>query len=112
LIRGVRREPTFTIGDIQLATAYRGVKAGHADSAVVTPADRTHAGTSNAPAWADTIRSMAASPAIGTAIVVIAGAAKASSHDHCLRPAQCVEFTYAPTSDHRVGAGAGRHAAR
>ncbi len=42
--RDIRRERTFTIDDMQLATAYRGIKASYADSAVVMPADPTDAG--------------------------------------------------------------------
>ena len=42
--RDIRRERTFTIDDMQLATAYRGIKTSHADSAVVTSDDPTDGG--------------------------------------------------------------------
>jgi NADH:ubiquinone reductase (H+-translocating) len=42
--RDIRRERSFTIDDMQLATAYHGIKPNHADSTVVTPADRNDAG--------------------------------------------------------------------
>jgi NADH:ubiquinone reductase (H+-translocating) len=39
--RDIRRERTFTIDDMGMATPFRGTKPSYADSAIVTPADQT-----------------------------------------------------------------------
>ena len=39
--RDIRRERTFTIDDMGMATPFRGIKPGYADSAIVTPVDQT-----------------------------------------------------------------------
>ena len=45
--RDLRRERTFTIDDMPMAVAFRGIHAASADTAPVTPADRGDAGTGN-----------------------------------------------------------------